>query len=1132
MKWNLSIRGKLILVILILGSLGLMHSNQASITNQNLLNFDDQGYEVKESSDAIDIIIDGQNQPVNIDIPKLRDDLGIGSGIQLNVLVNSAPGSIIENLVLNNENIELTNSDNSIIQNNEISNVRSDAEDNWGVNAFGIKVYLSTNVTIINNNISNISAGAVVDRVGGGACVAGVCTSDARGIWVDQGHDIIIANNTINNILSNSSFDVENYAYGIQMTASYNVTVSNNTITGVKVDSTLDNKLARPKAYGVYGFGTTLPNGKLLIHNNTVKDISVNLLVGALYPTLYPSSEAHGVYVNFLNDTTISNNIFDNITSVTTHNVGKHTNANSYGVYLGPNDLDRLKIMDNKFLNINSTSYEIGGPFINHIPSAHSWGIYSVGRSISFAFQDAAIHDNVIQGLFSVANQMAASTGIYLTAINGTSITNNTINSLTAKLYNSLDGQWLSSKLTNVFGIYISGGDGVIIDNNRIGSFKSITDDNSLIRQAEFSGIRVDTFTNLVIKDNVVENFRWEGVHMADSFARGHFIHIFQSNAASVQSNNLRGFFIKQTDNVELLMDGIKIEYSDGLSLLSNLVGIGVSHRFHGIAMHHSHSVNLDDNVVYGSEVLPTYDWANIQEPKVNFDVFFYNSKDATIITQEALMTSISYYNDSHSWTNLNLKMDGVQIDNDETSSFDLPLIINTESLTLGAYSFTIESDLAIVYSTIDITVTGDNSAPYVSQLPDLSFEHGALPKSIGWSAKDGSPSTYRILQDHVQIATGNWLSNVPVLHDITSLVVGTYNLTIEFSDVAGRKTSSGLNVEIHVDTTAPVLLQKPGAVLAAPEGGTFVLPFIAIDNHPTTWAMYINGTTNGALQLWQNNVTFSQTVDTSAPGIFNYTIVISDVYNQKLIYTMIIDVRPDTTTPSIGHSGDINFISGEQGKSITFSIYEQNGGTYTLYQDDVSVDTGPLTLDDTEVVWDVTSLTPGTYNFTMTATDSVGNFGWTHLFVTVFQDTAGPTIVWNPSLVITVGDTNQFVRFTGWDNNPDRYELFMDNVSVDSGTWVSSVEITYSLDGLVEGNYVFRMEFYDTAGNSAIQETIVTVLPPNVGPPTTTEPEDIFTPSPSEEDTEAGFLPSPSISILGILLMSFVANVRRRKNK
>ncbi|MCE7733998.1 MAG: hypothetical protein GPJ54_03910 [Candidatus Heimdallarchaeota archaeon] len=1130
MRWNSSIGVNLILGILILGSLGLINNNQSLIVNNN---FDDQGFKTEDSSDVIEIVIDGNNQPVNLDLPKLREDLGIGNGIQLNVLVDGAPGSIIENLVLDNENIELSNSDFSIIRNNEISNVKTTEEDAGGATAFGIKVYRSANVTVVNNKISNISAGAVVDRLANPVgCVLGVCTSDARGIWIDQGEDIIIANNTINNIVSNSSYYVENYAYGIQMTASYNVTVSNNTISGVNVDSTLNNKQARPKAYGIYGMGTNLPNGKLWIHNNTVKDVSVKLLAGSLYLSAYPTSEAHGVYVDYLNDTTISNNIFDNITSVMTHNVGKHTNAHSYGVYLGPNDLDRLNISNNIFLNINSTSYEIGGPFVNYIPSAHSWGIFTASRSIANAFLAPVIYNNVFQGLFSVANQMAASTGMYLTAINGSSITNNTFNSLTAKLYNSLDGQWLSSKLTNVFGIFISGGDGVVIDNNRIGSFVSITDDNSIIRQAEFIGIRVDTVTNLVIEGNVVEDFKWEGTFMAGAFARGRFIHIFQSDDAFVQDNFLRGFAISQTDNVELLMDGIKIEYSDNTEVISNLVGVGVSNRFHGIAMHHSHSVNLADNVVYGSEVRPTYDFANVLEPEVNFDVFFYNSIDATITTQAALMTSISYFNDSHSWTNLNVKMDGVQIGNDETSSYYLPLVIDTDHLTLGTYSFTIESDLGTVYSAIDVTITGDNSAPFVTQLPDLTFEQGILPKSIGWTAKDSTPTTYRILRSNVEMVTGTWASNVPVIYDISSVNIGIYNFTIEFTDAAGRKTSSGLIVEFLADTTAPKLLEKPGAILVSNQGSTFILPFNASDNHPSNYVVYKNGTQINQ-STWLNNVLFHQEVDTSVVGVFNYTIVIFDSNSKALTYTMIIHVLLDTTTPGLGHDGDLSFTSGEPGKSLSFWIYEQNGGTYTLYQDDVSVATGPLTNDDTNLIWDVTNLAPGTYNFTITATDSVGNFSWTYLIVTVFADASNPTIVWNPSITMTEGDTNQFVRFTGWDNNPGIYELYMDDVLVDSGTWVSAVEITYSLDGLTEGSYNFRMEITDSAGNTVKADTFVTVLPVNTQPtdtePTDTGPSDSFT---DEGDDSAGFLPSPPVNILAIFVMYFIVNVHRRKKK
>lgn len=1134
MRWNSSIGVNLILGMLIMGSLGFMYSNQTSFEDQNILNLDDREFEVEESNNRVKVIIEGGDQPINIDLPKIREELGIGSNIKLDVVVYSGQ-TLIENQIFDGDTIELNTGSNSIIKNNTINNFKNTVDNTAGVQAYGIKVTNSLNVTIVNNTISNIAASSVVSRP---PCTATICESIAAGIWLSSVSNSIIVNNTIQNIVANSTFDGQNSAYGVYSFWAYNNSYVNNEISNIVAD-TASNLEIKTRAYGFYAFTSDSFNGKLNFSNNLIKDITARLDISA--STLKtPIVAAYGIYLNNANDTKIDYNRFENINSIATHNVFEHTRSQSYGVYLaGSNWLDRLNVSNNKFMTINSTAHEVDG-FTTAVPTANSWGIYAESRSPSKPVINATFQNNELNGIYAISNQAATTMGIDISYFPFVKIINNTLDNLISSLFNSLDGPVLSQKQTTVYGIHVSGGMNVTVHDNQIRSLISTGDNNSLLRVGVLTGIWISA-PNSSITNNIVEELLYNLPIMADHYIYGYGIRI-DAGHGRVQNNEITKFVTTYINGGWFQMTGIQVGLPDttfkigsnDTKILDNKVGSGISHKFWGIKVEYSTNTELIDNVVFGTSTLPIYDYKDDLLPPVHFEYYFTSSGDSIIRSEVGLMTSIAYISYLHAGVeNITATKDGVQVANQRADDFDRPLLLQTAGLAVGTVVYGVSTLSGDLLSTITLTISSDNSAPFASQLPDLTFEQGILPKSIGWSAKDGSPSTYRILQDHVQIATGNWLSNVPVLHDITSLVVGTYNLTIEFSDAAGRKTSSGLNVEIYADTSAPILLQKPGAVLVAAEGGTFVLPFIAIDNHPTTWAMYINGTTNGGLQLWQNNVAFDQTVDTSASGIFNYTIVISDVYNQKLTYTMIIDVRPDTTIPSVGHTGGINFAAGELGKVITFSIYEQNGGTYTLLQDDVEKDTGPLTTDTTEVVWDVTSLTPGIYNFTMTATDGAGNFGWSYVIVTVFADASVPTIVWQPSITITEGDTNQFVRFTGWDNNPGTYELFMDDVSVDSGTWVSALEITYSLDGLAAGGYNFRMEMSDTAGNTISKDTYVTVLPADTGPTDTTPTDTGFSDTFSDDggdDSSGGFLPSPALSILAIFGMVFIANLSKKK--
>ncbi|OLS20764.1 MAG: hypothetical protein HeimC2_35820 [Candidatus Heimdallarchaeota archaeon LC_2] len=94
-------------------------------------------------------------------------------------------------------------------------------------------------------------------------------------------------------------------------------------------------------------------------------------------------------------------------------------------------------------------------------------------------------------------------------------------------------------------------------------------------------------------------------------------------------------------------------------------------------------------------------------------------------------------------------------------------------------------------------------------------------------------------------------------------------------------------------------------------------------------------------------------------------------------------------------------------------------------------------------------------------------------------------------------------------------------------GDWSGSG--TYLLDGTANNEDPYPIGTQITFPRPVPQSTTTT---PTGSDPTNTEPSDTFTPTSLSEDTEAGFLPSPSISILGMILMYFVTDIRRRKKR
>jgi len=87
-------------------------------------------------------------------------------------------------------------------------------------------------------------------------------------------------------------------------------------------------------------------------------------------------------------------------------------------------------------------------------------------------------------------------------------------------------------------------------------------------------------------------------------------------------------------------------------------------------------------------------------------------------------------------------------------------------------------------------------------------------------------------------------------------------------------------------------------------------------------------------------------------------------------------------------------------------------------------------------------------------------------------EGTIGNEIVWSPSAL-----------------TPDKYIIFQDNVSIDSGDWDGS-QISWIIDGLVVDTYNFTIMVNDTLGDTAISTVWVNVLPPEA--PIITGPSDL----------------------------------------
>jgi predicted MPP superfamily phosphohydrolase len=149
--------------------------------------------------------------------------------------------------------------------------------------------------------------------------------------------------------------------------------------------------------------------------------------------------------------------------------------------------------------------------------------------------------------------------------------------------------------------------------------------------------------------------------------------------------------------------------------------------------------------------------------------------------------------------------------------------------------------------------------------------------------------------------------------------------------------------------------------------------------------------------------------------------------------------------------------------------------------------------------------------------------------FITPIVDTNAPRLVTYDNTTAYEDTDGYKISWTFDDEHHGNYTLELDNTTIQNGSWISNVPISYSVDHLTAGNYIYTISLNDTKGYSTSLNTSLTVLSGTA--PTTTIPTTTTTTSNPTTTTS----PTPGFQIMvGLTVLSLVTvlnNRRQRKN-
>jgi len=135
------------------------------------------------------------------------------------------------------------------------------------------------------------------------------------------------------------------------------------------------------------------------------------------------------------------------------------------------------------------------------------------------------------------------------------------------------------------------------------------------------------------------------------------------------------------------------------------------------------------------------------------------------------------------------------------------PIFIDVNALPPGSFNFTIVVQDGYGMKGSDIVlVSVSNTNPVLSQLVDVFYDEGEIGNIITWYATDPDVNTtsYYVIRDGLQVASGLWRSNEPIAIPIDGLQAHTYNFTIVALDGFGGHVQDTILVHVSANPSNP----------------------------------------------------------------------------------------------------------------------------------------------------------------------------------------------------------------------------------------------------------------------------------------------------------------------------------------
>ena len=766
--------------------------------------------------------------------------------------------------------------------------------------------------------------------------------------------------------------------------------------------------------------------------------------------------------------TIIRNNIFDNIDgSSSTETIYLY---NSQHITIVNNSLRNAETgiysslgIDNEFVNINS----ISGALVNFVENQNSLisglNVTENGdRGIYLQYCNTTTVQNSILTQTAHAIETTYSAAFPTYGYNNVIFNNTIYNTSSSAIFDS--SKYLTISNNTIYGlndyytaIEFFGAFNPIIENNTIMDAQNAVDlsynvDNTYARfntiiSCDY-GFYAYGLSNSADNGRFYNNTIVNTTQYAFDFetTSSSYIHTNNSFYYNYLFNNWNAFYFLNVQGVNVTLNNIVNSTGAGIVLSSITDNIWITNN--SILHSKGYGLSATGTTTTGS--------------KIRYNDFYDNKG-----TTHQVYDNIGYDIEQ------NYYFDHTNIDSNQDGFADSPY-------SLDGGSFTDSQPLVkpnVPYTNIDF------DAPIVTsyQNGNVSMEYGSTGNTLIWLATDQNPAYYQITNNSANVFSTNqvFTSGENVTLNIDGLSLGTHTFVITFTDSFGGSNSSTVKVTV-ADTIAPVFTEN--LVSTSKAYGSANITWTAVDLNPLVYFVFIDDVMVVSGQSWSSGIQNAINISILPIGDHNVTLRVYDsapTYIQTQIILSIVDMQ--SPIPLITPSDTIQFLENETTYFANFTILDDGlYGNYQIWIENVQFGSNQTWTNNTNIGINLANLglNKGNYNVTFVFYDSSSNYYVKMINVTV-GDLTTPVLTSTPSSSINheLG-TSGTIQISASDDNPTRFEIYIDQSLYLNTTWVSSEVKSFDIpSSLALGNHNVTFIFVDISQNSVNYTVSINVI-------------------------------------------------------